>query len=556
MLGAPVQPYLSKLFGSTLDADCVIRFTLASDNVEPHLKKARAGAPASPPVKAAVESNKADATDSPATPISRLCETGQALNGDNVTAKDSDVKRVADAKSGDHCGPTFIGEAIPAHRVVLRCGSERFRAYMERWEQPAPAALPPGATNCPKPDTNDTNDSGHGERNIESADGTSTPLTRKRPAPDASSCALSGLPELLVPLGSEQELPAARRALRLLYSGFVPYSLGFKEILATRRMGSYLQIERCEAACNAAMVVKLEKEGRTDSSIVLDLYECWHHFPEDASFSSVLSAGQKHLVRHFGDALAILNTDRDKPGTLARQFMSLPPQAVEALLSSDDFGTDSEASVLLLLPIWFDAYANYRYGVSTGVNLCRLIRVLHLGKDCISYVLPRLDWFAATPRQRTALTALATTSDPAARKSLLMSLRRTKVDLGIDADELLKQQGCESQPDLTPRRCKWLAPARRQCLTSPDGRVYTWRVQQQDLLDGLKAALAPHDNPATVLVGICPASFVRPCHGSAAGDEDAAEVYMYGLSWQVRFVIRSDGTPSICLKCTNTMASN
>ncbi|GFR40918.1 hypothetical protein Agub_g1574, partial [Astrephomene gubernaculifera] len=336
--------------------------------------------------------------------------------------------------------------------------------------------------------------------------------------------------------------------------------LGFKEILATRRMGSYLQIERCEAACDAAVVAKLEQEGRTDSSIVLDLYECWRHFPEDASFSSVLSAGQKHLVRHFGDALAILNTDRDKPGTLARQFMSLPPQAVEALLSSDDFGTDSEASVLLLLALWAEAHP---WQTLFLARLSRLIRVLHLTPTYLYHVLPKLHWFDATRAQLSALTALAVTTDSHARSQLRLSLRASGIQLGPDPSS--------GQPLQDDSPCKWLFPQRRQCLCLSGGLTFPWRVRQHDLSKLLRTVI----NEQERVEGVCRASFVLPAGGGCGGEgggggggaagasgdtgvgeqqqqqqrAEASVVYAHGLAWEIYLVVHRKQQPFVGLRC-------
>ena len=48
-------------------------------------------------------------------------------------------------------------------------------------------------------------------------------------------------------------------------------------------------------------------------------------------------------------SLATLHVTR-----LHEQYLALPAAGVEALLESDDFGTDTESSVLLLLLLWVE----------------------------------------------------------------------------------------------------------------------------------------------------------------------------------------------------------
>ncbi|KXZ57011.1 hypothetical protein GPECTOR_1g913 [Gonium pectorale] len=639
------------------------------------------------------------------------------------------------AENGFQSGPKFIGEPIRAHRLVLRCGSERFRAYMDRWErksrrpvrvsaafnngaasdldspatvldvpqpeinnnsheereenntrpaeagtpgEPQPAALAAATTaqlvGNPDPDTADTaasvgdagdapcpvtnpgslppdaadevkgdNKQPHAHRDVaaheesptvaavaavtaaatapnigqtasaagagaaasmakiadgldpaaDAAPAADAPVmaaaAAAAPAPASSALAdtapvaaakshkrprpalqpqpeadvvdeLGGLPELLVPLGREEELPAARRALRFLYTGDVPH-VGFKEILLTRRLGGYMQLDGCAAACDAAYVGKLDAECRGCSAVVLDAYECWQAFPDDPSFAPVLAACTRHLVAHFRDAPAILNTMSDGAcpgqapvGSLIRQFTSLPPPAMEVLFASDDFATDSESSVLLLLAYWLDANPGRIAGVRS--RLCRLIRVLHLSPPYLHHVLPSLSWFDATQRQRSALAALATTRKKEELRVLRTSLRAYEVDLGPD----LRMEGEEERPPQGSQpACKWLAPPRAQCLaTSP--RVFRWSVSSEQLARAAREeAREPPAPPGSggsrrsVKAVLAPRAAACADAAGGGGQEEppggVTHVVSHGLLWGVELCVSRHGPAHAMLSC-------
>ncbi|KXZ48722.1 hypothetical protein GPECTOR_25g305 [Gonium pectorale] len=94
----------------------------------------------------------------------------------------------------------------------------------------------------------------------------------------------------------------------------------------------------------------LEAEPSDDDALspVIDLYSYiptrWPDPAHEPHLAAVLAAARPRLVGHFGDALAALNTP-----ALRRQLLALPAAGLEALLESDDFGTDAEESILLLL---------------------------------------------------------------------------------------------------------------------------------------------------------------------------------------------------------------
>jgi hypothetical protein len=96
--------------------------------------------------------------------------------------------------------------------------------------------------------------------------------------------------------------------------------------------------------------------------------------PAHAAFTPLTLSGQPLLQRYFGGALAILNS----PELLAH-FNSLCATGVSLLLESDEFKTDSESSVLLLLQLWMDA--NYdRTTEEARRRLAGTIRLVQLSR--------------------------------------------------------------------------------------------------------------------------------------------------------------------------------
>ncbi|KAG2431187.1 hypothetical protein HXX76_009715 [Chlamydomonas incerta] len=160
-------------------------------------------------------------------------------------------------------------------------------------------------------------------------------------------------------LGGEEELPAARAAIQFAYTGRVQEGLSVREAL---------QLYGCAAL--------------------------WPDPAEDPAFGALLAEAKRRLVAHFGDALAVLN-GRER----YEQLLALPAAGLEALLESDDFGTDSESSVVLLLAEWVGvaggagkwmAAAHSRTDEATRRRLCGLLRLAQCSRTYLSWVLPAL----------------------------------------------------------------------------------------------------------------------------------------------------------------------
>ncbi|KAG2496194.1 hypothetical protein HYH03_005794 [Edaphochlamys debaryana] len=283
-----------------------------------------------------------------------------------------------------------LGPLLPAHSFVLRPACERFRAQIDRWQHPER-----------EPDLGQEAARGEGAclllpvtslflRLRLACKRFHAQLVRCKGFPPAKTKAKEGgkqasgrRPLLRVLLGSEAELPAARLAIRFGYTGQV-HASSVREALEVLPAGDYLAIEGCAAACSQWLADRLAATGAAEAGssaepaepAFLQLYACEDLWPsDDLSFAAVLSAAKPQLVRHFSFTLAALNTP-----SLRQQLEALGPQGLEALLESDDLGTDSEDSVLTLLATWMRA--NWaRTDAATRKRLCGLVRLTQLSLE-------------------------------------------------------------------------------------------------------------------------------------------------------------------------------
>ncbi|KAG2445413.1 hypothetical protein HXX76_000035 [Chlamydomonas incerta] len=287
-----------------------------------------------------------------------------------------------DGSAGGSGGPSqkqVLGEPVPAHSFVLRFASDKLAAQLE-WAAEIAGA---GGSACP------------------------SEKARASGAAATSAAPQKQLPEVQLMLGGEEELPAARAAIQFAYTGRVQAGVSVREALQVRRQAAYLQMEGCAAACLEAVKEALVHEGSAGPAAaagssnaledtaacsggntpVLELYGCaalWPEPAEDAAFAALLADAKRRLVAHFGDALAVLNSPERY-----EQMVALPAVGLEALLESDDFGTDSESSVVLLLAEWMAAnYATTDQALRR--RLCGPLRWMHCSRAYLSGVLPEL----------------------------------------------------------------------------------------------------------------------------------------------------------------------
>ncbi|KXZ51804.1 hypothetical protein GPECTOR_11g246 [Gonium pectorale] len=196
----------------------------------------------------------------------------------------------------------------------------------------------------------------------------------------------------------------------------------------------------------------------------LQLFKCsalWPDPTEEPGFAAVLASAKRQLVTLFGDAPLVLNSP-----VLLSQLSELPAEALEALLESDDFGTDSEDTVLLLLAEWM-AVNHDRTDATARKRLCQQVRLLQLGRAYLGSVLPALaaawsqssaspgGWFPITVQEASFIASLA------------------NVASALDREEWKKPAG-----KVYNLKSPWYQTRqRRQCLPA-GGREYDWSVSQ------------------------------------------------------------------------------
>ncbi len=379
---------------------------------------------------------------------------------------------------------------MPAHQLVLRGGSERFGAQLERW---TPQALL-------------------------GAGGVSRTAKRRRTGADSSEPKDTPLPELAVSLNNEDELEPTLAAIRFMYTGSVvgteepqgalcgqqqgPSGGGdntrgdcsIKALLLTRRQAEYLQVQGCAGACDAALVGRFSgtpgDDGRGPASPlapVLELYSCRQLLPspeEDPRVVPILSACCNRLSRNWEEQLPagagssaaaqpskldllvwlLGSTDAVRIANdpqLLQRWLAMPVGALEELLQSDHLSTDDEATVVYMVEEWVWAQGS----AVTEADKARVRRQLRLVNCSPSYlldVLPKLPVMGPEAAQRAAFLARCRLTD-----------RSQWREMGHEAG------GYDTS---TP----WYGEPRPQSVPEK-GLSFRWEISRADLLAGLKA---------------------------------------------------------------------
>ncbi len=378
----------------------------------------------------------------------------------------------------------FFGDPVSAHKLALSLGSDYFATKLQREDWNGSLGKAPNAR---------ADGTEHGQGNgSRSKKRKAAVLDEDAEAADDVVGAGTELPVLLVPLGSEDEVPYAREAIEFIYTGSVSAALDFEALLRVRQQACYLGVKLCPQACDAAVVAWLQAEQqqpqqqpqqqsqqqRHDSSgasqhaaarpRVLAAYSCHALFPdagaprpepETASFDAVRSILAKQLVSHFGDALAALTRPE-----LYQQLLQLPAVAVKELLAADDFGTDSEDSVFLLLACWLEAHKDDEGGVEpTRRELCGLVRMHRLSSTYMHFVLP------ACPLYDVGAVELG------------FLLRYVGAE-EEERKELLALADQQSRP-------AWYCSKPRRQVVPEGGRTLEWSISRKDLEGGLRRML-------------------------------------------------------------------
>ncbi|KXZ42892.1 hypothetical protein GPECTOR_112g262 [Gonium pectorale] len=111
----------------------------------------------------------------------------------------------------------------------------------------------------------------------------------------------------------------------------------------------------------------------------------WGALQAEPRSPAALGFARQQLLAIFGDAVAALNTPR-----LRRQLLALPAPALELLLEGEEFGTDCEDTVLLLLATWMLGSAGRRADAAARERLCRQVRLVQLSLPYLHAVLSAL----------------------------------------------------------------------------------------------------------------------------------------------------------------------
>ncbi|KXZ55851.1 hypothetical protein GPECTOR_2g1402 [Gonium pectorale] len=230
----------------------------------------------------------------------------------------------------------------------------------------------------------------------------------------AGDSAGSSKPVLRVLLDRAEDRPHAEAAIRFMYTGQVD-AASAADLLHTRRLAAYLQVEGCPEACEEALVRTAQTPVAGSSSPLAGAAEVFksrqllpeqHADPHAKIFvDSLRSACRLQLLQHSSSGGTVCDVSvgdllgwafPDVPSVLSDpelkgQVLKLPVAAMEAMLSSGQLCTDSEDSVLLLLAEWLQA--NPQTTPEDRERLCKQVRLCQLSDSYLMHILPLLDWF-------------------------------------------------------------------------------------------------------------------------------------------------------------------
>ncbi len=416
----------------------------------------------------------------------------------------------------------FLGDTLQAHKAILTLGSTYLEARLQGAGWQGATAGAPHASHAAE----ERSDRHRGKRpKLDAASQQSSEGGQQ----GLLSTGVSALPEVLVPLSSEAEEPFARQAIEFIYTGSLSTDLSFEALLRLRQQACYLGVKHCPQACDQAMLAWLaaphedkplqqQQDGADVHSTsaaeprVLQAYSCRGLFPQPgtspdaASFQPVRSALAKQLVSHFGDAVAALT----RPD-LYRQLLQLPAVSLEELLAADDFGTDSEDSVFLMLACWLEANKGKEgeQGVSaaTRAELCGLVRLHRLRPLYLNFVLPVYEPFNILSRAELGCVLRFAGAVEQEKKQLL--------DLGN-----LRQT--------SPWYC---SPARRQVV--PDkGRTFEWSISREQLEQELRQMVEDKEE-VQVLACVGASAAAVGCGSGSARSRVLSHGGLWGLQLQL-----------------------
>ncbi|GLC44036.1 hypothetical protein PLESTF_001675400 [Pleodorina starrii] len=229
------------------------------------------------------------------------------------------------------------------------------------------------------------------------------------------------------------------------------------------------------------------------------------------------------LVAHFGNSLAALNTP-----SLREQLLALPAVALEALLESDEFGTDDEASVLLMLAMWMcitEWMWTNRDKAEPAVRqrLCRTVRLAHLSRPYLSLILPALAAdHEKDPEAPAGWFSGASVLEAAAVANFACAAAREKEIVLSAAVKLPALSGSLK------------ASPRPQCIPPSGGLTFSWHIPKEHLLQTVRQ--------------LQPGS-VQRVYGAFDHNPDDG-VFARGFEWRVHLQLTGgQSTAGVFLQC-------
>ncbi len=394
-----------------------------------------------------------------------------------------------------------------------------------------------------------------------------------------------------MPLACPEDLPHAVLVLRHMYTGSLPHA-GTRDpatLLRVRRQAAALGVAACVAECDATLLAWLQNKPQPDSSSnssstgnganqqgrsqgpaggatgqqqpgqqghghgqealtrVLELYKCHEVFPAvgnpegqgvegwyNGGFEVVRRELEGQLLAHFGDAVGVLSSP-----LLMQHLQQLPACALEVLLRSDAFGTDSESSVLLLLLSWLhanggggDAVGGAGVGDEQRRRLWACVRLSQLTRSYVAFVLPgcrevsRSD-LGVLSYMMSVVDEQERASLPLAQLLLLQQQQQEVPQEGASgggaaaAGAGVRGEGGEEAAWRQGARGVWFGARPRRQVVPEGGRVVEWSVTGEQLLEASHRAMGTGEPCLVSAAFACTASTTSASGGPAAANGGA-----------------------------------
>ncbi|KAG2445232.1 hypothetical protein HYH02_008700 [Chlamydomonas schloesseri] len=355
--------------------------------------------------------------------------------------------------------------------------------------------------------------------------------TAAAPPPPPPPCP-GGRMQLFVGLHHPDELRLAEALLRFMYTGEVSLRSA-ADLLRARPIALRLAVEggveACDSALRALFSTTHGSDASTAKSLVEELYTCRALLPEPASSAGadptgpqlravLMASCRSAMVRSckgmalpaaataapaaagsgagagaavapapaaagaapaavpvgellafaFEDALAVLNN-----ATALFKLRQLPAAALEALLASEGFGTDDEASVVVLLAEWRAANTEAAAQGDTLKRLLRQVRWPHVCDEYLLHVVPRVGWLGVSWERAAWLSSYARATLSSTRAALEVAALTYGASYELDAPGHIARRRPAARP-LGARPFSMEVASAIASQASLDGAPFKW----------------------------------------------------------------------------------